>query len=875
MQQLKLIDVANYILNHYFIRQITMKKLIILFCYLITSVTLYAVPAKRVAESVRQKDGSILTVLLCGDESFHYFSSIDGTPLSQGADGNFYYGKIENNSIVSSGILAHDPSMRDFTESSYINFSSANIKSSIRSIWSLRSSIRNSNRHARSTKYRKQFISSRKRSQSISTTNTKKGLVILVNYKDREMKSPTAHTDFYNQFNQKGYNKNKHIGSVRDYFIDQSYGQLIIDFDVVGPYPLSKNLSYYGENDSQGDDKHPAEMVAEACTLADPDVNYSDYDWDGDGEVDQVYVIYAGYGEASRAPSNTIWPHEWSLSAGKEYGDGNGPLTLDGTTIDTYACSNELTGTSGSEIDGIGTACHEFSHCLGIPDFYDTAGDNFGMDSWSVMDYGCYNGPSGYEGNVPCGYTAYERWYSGWIDLIELNNGCEVSSMPSITDSPQGYIIYNDGNRNEYYVLTNIQKTSWNTYSGGHGLLIQHIDYDEDAWYDNVVNNTKDHERCTIFACDNKYSGSNISGDPYPSSTNNSLTDTSIPSASLFNKNTNGSNLMSKPITDIKEVNGLISFTFNGGEQLEIPIATSASDIHSTGFTANWEPVSSATSYILELQEEQVSKASLILDEDFEGLVQLPINQDLSETLGNYTKDPNWTGSQVVSRGNASVKLGKSNTIGSITTPLIKGIKSGKLTIYLKCSPYSSTCDFNVQCGNVVKNIQTDSNSTSVSFNVNSSEEYRITISTTASSTRAFIYEIAILDGSAQTSDIESILSSGLTSIEGSIINSTIYKGLTSTSYTFDGLSESKYWYRVKSADGTLVSDWSNKIEVNLPISTYINELESTPNSDVIKVYSLNGIFIGSFDSLNQLKSISSGIYILKQGNRTIKYIQH
>ena len=221
-----------------------MKKLSILLFFISLSTALFAVPAKRVANSVRQKDGSMLTVFLCGDESFHYYSTIDGAPLTEGSDGSFYYGKIENDRIVSSGILAHDPSMRDFTESSYINFSSSHLSTSISQIWSMRARVRNTSRIARAEKYRRQFMSSRKRLQSNTSTSTKKGLVILVNYKDREMKSETAHLDFYNQFNQEGFSKNKHIGSVRDYFIDQSYGQLTIDFDVVGPYPLSKNLSY-------------------------------------------------------------------------------------------------------------------------------------------------------------------------------------------------------------------------------------------------------------------------------------------------------------------------------------------------------------------------------------------------------------------------------------------------------------------------------------------------------------------------------------------------------------------------------------------------------------------------------------------------------
>ena len=396
---------------------------------------------------------------------------------------------------------------------------------------------------------------------------TKKGLVILVNFQDVSMNSSNTQEAFDKQFNQVGYSKNGHIGSVHDYFYDQSYGQFNLTFDVVGPVKVSKNMAYYGENDSSGNDKYPAMMVSEAIELADEYVDYSDYDWDGDGEVEQVYVVYAGYGEASDAADNTIWPHKWDLATAAQYGDGTGALTLDGVVIDTYACSCELSGTSGSTMDGIGTACHEFSHCLGIPDFYDTAGNgNFGMDSWSLMDYGCYNG----DGCIPCAYTAYERWYSGWMTPTTLSETTTITGMKAITaNEPEAYIIYNDANKNEYYILQNIQQDGWNSEAYGHGLLVLHVNYVKSYWQENSVNTSSSLQCCTIIPADNQFksgsyvSASDLAGDPYPGTKNKSeLTDTSKPAAKLYNNNSNGKKYMSKPITDIAEKNGLIDFEF-------------------------------------------------------------------------------------------------------------------------------------------------------------------------------------------------------------------------------------------------------------------------------------------------------------------------
>ena len=367
-------------------------------------------------------------------------------------------------------------------------------------------------------------------------------------------------------------------GSVKDYFLAQSNGQFELDFDVVGPYTLSQNMAYYGAHGKNGlHDVKPGHMILEACQMADKDVNYKDYDWDGDGEVDQVFVIYAGFGEADGGSEDTIWPHESQLSSWV----GNPYETKDGVSVNTYACGNENTYDmlGRSRINGIGTICHEFSHCLGYPDLYDTNyGGNFGMGSFDLMDAGSYNG----ESFCPPNYSAYEKWFAGWITPTVLDKPASVKGMQAQdVKYGQAFVVYNDNNKNEYYLIENRQQSVgiWDKQLPASGMMITHVDYDENIWERNNVNTIvnysnqydpeyayldNDHQRLTIFHADNEEGASADSqaGDLYPFNGNNSLTDTSSPAATIYQ----GGTTMGKPITNITQnEDGSIDFDFMGG----------------------------------------------------------------------------------------------------------------------------------------------------------------------------------------------------------------------------------------------------------------------------------------------------------------------
>lgn len=395
------------------------KRFLTLAAMFMLAASAFAVPAKRVKRQVQQPDGSVLTVMLRGDENFHYTSTEDGQPLVQRADGAYCYATLDSNGkLTASAQVAHDVESRGAAELSFLNYYTAESQK-VRSLGMERAKQRNARRMARlanrgvvdaSGKPVRRVMAGATGGEGIGVTGKRKGLVILVNFKDKKMQSKHTQAEWNDYFNKVGYNKYGNNGSVHDYFYAQSYGKLDLEFDVIGPVTVSKNMASYGANDAQGNDIDPAGMIKEACELAyaKEKMDMSQYDWDGDGAVDQVYVIYAGYGEAAGGEANTIWPHEWDIQG------GGYSLVLGGQRIRTYACSSELNGGNGTDISGIGTACHEFSHCMGIPDFYDTSGDSFGMDAWDLMDYGSYGG-DGYE---PTGYNTYEKWVSGWIELL-------------------------------------------------------------------------------------------------------------------------------------------------------------------------------------------------------------------------------------------------------------------------------------------------------------------------------------------------------------------------------------------------------------------------------------------------------------------------
>lgn len=407
----------------------------------------------------------------------------------------------------------------------------------------------------------------------ITYKGVKKGLVVLVDFKNKKFADGHDLEYYKNVINGKDFSDEEegYVGSVRDYFLAQSNGQFELDFDVVGPVTMSKNYGYYGNDGAYQKDEKVYEMIKEACDGIQDKVNLKDYDWDGDGEADQVFFLYAGLGQASGGSAGTIWPHESELRYWP-----CGVLSYPTGKINTYACANELQpetqGSSRYISAGIGTICHEFSHCLGFADMYDTTGGGgYGMSVFDVMDQGSYNG----NGFVPCNYTAFERIYAGWVEAIELIDPATVKDMKSVSDYGRPFIMYNYKNTNEYFLMENRQNTGWDKgLYGSNGLLIVHVNYVPSRWANNSVNSSAEKiQCCTVVNADGSRENTQYSlqGDLYPYEVkgvtmNDEFTDESEPAAKLYTKNSDNSYALGIPITQIKRSKGSISFLVCGGE---------------------------------------------------------------------------------------------------------------------------------------------------------------------------------------------------------------------------------------------------------------------------------------------------------------------
>ena len=553
-----------------------MKRILISAVLSLCAAMTFAIPAKKSWKVVSQSDGTTIRVSQAGDEHLHYYITEDNVPLYKAADNRYCYLTIENGKLHNSGVLAHESAARSAKELQVMN--------TIHDLAPIARQMAAKKRRAAKRCGRPDRLPSK---DDISVfKGSKKALVILAAFSDKSFsKGDDAIVKFYDEvLNQEGYSQNGAAGSVHDYFKDMSRGEFDLTFDIVGPVKVSKSATYYGgPSPIMGGADHIGEFITEAIKKADEkcDIDWKKYDWDDDGEVEQVFVLYAGYGQATGGPTGTIWPNAWTLDEALQNNDGNGGFSIDGVFINQYACSNELYLDSGTVPMGLGVFCHEFSHCMGLPDMYDT---NYGstptMGDWDLLAGGSYNGPQGI-GWCPAGWTSYERAYAGWLELTELKAGDIIKGMTSLEEADgKAYVIYNDNHKDEYYLLENHKGMGWDKYTPENGLLIIHVDYDKDLFDNNIVNSkgeftpaegydryfTNDHPRMAPFS-----RVRSIQNDTYfytypmdaPRGVVDSLTDTSKPAAELYNALADGSKLMGKPVYNIeKDDDGNISFTF-------------------------------------------------------------------------------------------------------------------------------------------------------------------------------------------------------------------------------------------------------------------------------------------------------------------------
>ena len=508
----------------------TLKQLSLIICLMLCSLTTWAAKAESIPVQVRQADGTIITVILRGDEHINWYTTLDGVLLVQGADNNYYIGKVEKSgNLIATKQLAHEAQTRLQAERNLI------AKQDKENFFAYVNKIaeESENAYDNSPLTRSPIIDSGYNGVPyFPHTGSPKALVILAEFQDTTFTIQDTKKVFTNylmnedHFTDKRYNQDQNYKGVRGYFKDCSYGKFTPVFDVVGPIKLPKAHAVYGAGNDRMD-----LLLADACAAVDGMVDFTKYDANNDGIVDLVYVIYAGHSaNTSGNKATNIWPKSGTITISNKF---------DGKSIRRYGVSNELNGSektskNNKKINGIGLFCHEFSHTLGLPDIYayntDAENqDNQGMEYWDIMDGG--TGIRG--GRVPASYLAWEREVMGWMNIDELKNDITINNLKSIDNGGKAYKIVNPKNSNEYIVLQSIQKGAWNQGWGdntyGKGLFAYRISYKSDKV--NIFdypNNLKGKPRVIPIPADGKILAAanaggklnvytaQLNGDPYP-----------------------------------------------------------------------------------------------------------------------------------------------------------------------------------------------------------------------------------------------------------------------------------------------------------------------------------------------------------------------
>lgn len=523
-------------------KQIITRSLIVLFALSASISSLFAVPAYPGWFTKTQPDGSTIRVRLVGDEFYSFWETEDGKLALEQPDGTF-----------------------------------------VRTAEAIPSSEQVAQRRKASPMYQ-----SGRRKAIGQPTLAPKGLVILVQFANVSFDEQNDSAAFHSMMNERGYSYHGATGSAVDYFSAQSNGQYQPTFDVFGPVTLPHDRIYYGEegdvNGKLERDMYIADFVIDAVLAADSaGCDFSQYDSDNDGEVDIVYLFYAGINQAVGGPSETIWPHNWYVDAALYCGQTHGTSeycwregchkipVLDGKKINKYVCSSEL-GQDGSRA-GIGTLCHEFGHVIGFPDYYDTQygyNEENGLTpgGLSIMEYGAYLNNE----MTPPNYSIFDKYYMGWAKPKFLTKD-KRKNVSLTTDYYDAYQITGGDKRVNYncpdtvYYIENRQNIGWDKYLPSHGMIVWRVVYDQKRWETNTPNNEDGKPRYTLLAGDSTTTKLGFRAeDAFPAGGITSLT--LFPGCEL---------------SDIAETDGVITFQYNGGMPADAKIDTT-----DVALVANW-----------------------------------------------------------------------------------------------------------------------------------------------------------------------------------------------------------------------------------------------------------------------------------------------
>jgi len=545
------------------------KSTILLLLFALWSIRMLAIPAHPGVLPMPQPDGTMVNVQLVGDEYYHFNTTADGYTVVLNEAGGYVYAQREGGKLKATTILAHNEGSRSAAELALLASTPKYLVDEL--------DVNQGN--ARRAKRNVDF--------PVFNLADLRGLVILVNFSDVKFNVSDPDAFYTAMFGTEGFTgffdplRNRDVscpGGVMDYFRDQSNGAFVPPFDVYGPY----NSAYKARQANS----NSAAIFNAILSAANSEIDFRNYDSNNDGKIDMIYFLVAGY-SSSYQGNNTgyLWPHASSLAWSFH--------SYDGKWADRYACSTEIYGYEGSTcgIEGIGTICHEFSHVLGLPDLYDTDyADNGGESNhpgeWDLMaggshfNYGCN----------PVGYSLYELYTLGWAHPQTITETGEYTLNP-VNTSREGYLLRTP-EPNEYFAIENRQRTGWDSYLPGHGMLVTRVDStNASIWTNNKVNCYPAHNYYEILRAGNNNSG-NSSSDPFPGSSGNiMITNESTPSLVTWGGLGNIYN-----IVGISENDGIINFKVVEEGSLQtivedfegMPVSSGTTDQNVEGAFASW-----------------------------------------------------------------------------------------------------------------------------------------------------------------------------------------------------------------------------------------------------------------------------------------------
>ena len=525
-----------------------LKKLLSTLLLVLSTYVCWAIPAAPTPRKIQQPDGTFVTLRLNGDEYLNYTTTADGFTVVKNERGFWVYAsKQADGTLAATHVVAHDEADRQTDEKAFLDNTPRRIKPQMDSRMA---EMRQENRVRRA-----QTLQQRRAARY--DYSKFRGLIILVEYNDRSFlygdEMNDIMNDIANKENYKGDSRTNYVdeskgidgrfyGSVYDYFRDNSNGRFQPKFDIVGPVKVN-----YSQYDVDGDE-NMLPVLTDAVKAADPLVDFSKYDGNGDKIVDLVYFLFAGHGShITGNDPRLLWPHQSYFER----------MVKDGVRLGVYACSTEYQRDENCPmLTGIGAFCHEFSHVLGLPDFYDTDYEESGgispyPSAWSLMAGGASNGDDRY----PSNYSLYERYLVGFCDKPTVLNEAGTYSMREVTTN-EGFWLKSPL-KDEFFIIENRQQTGWDTYLPGHGMLAYRVDRsDEDAWTGNYLNVDPDHMYYEMLYAGG-FQGGNSPYDPFPGMGNvTMLTNYTSPA----NLRTWSGQECDYGIIHIKENNGIVSF---------------------------------------------------------------------------------------------------------------------------------------------------------------------------------------------------------------------------------------------------------------------------------------------------------------------------